>query len=99
VKDVSDNTALGYDIESRFLDGRIKRIEVKAAAVRNGDLRFFLSENEHQQSRVLAGYVFALVTGIGTARPRIEEFSGGEMPPAALHPVNYEVRLRMPEHG
>lgn len=98
VNDVSHYTRLGYDIESRFIDGSIKRIEVKAAALRDDALRFFLSENEHRQSILLEGYVFALVTCIGTARPRIDEFSGGELPPTSLHAVNYEVRLRKPKH-
>ena len=98
VRDVSDDTSLGYDIESLFDDGQFKRIEVKAAAVRDGDFRFFLSENERSKSQTLDGYIFALVTGVESDEPRIYEFDGRELPVDALYAVNYEVRLKNPRH-
>ncbi|MDB6151881.1 MAG: hypothetical protein JWL90_334 [Chthoniobacteraceae bacterium] len=97
VTDVSDNTSLGYDIESFTNEGQPKRIEVKATAHRGGDLRFFLSENERRCSQDLEGYTFALVTGVRTTAPRIYEFHGRELPKKSLHPVNFEVRLKCPQ--
>ena len=95
-KDVSDNTSLGYDIASFFEDGRAKYIEVKAAALRGDDVRFFLSRNEWEKSRELDGYVFALVTGLGGSEPVILEFNGSSLPPDSLHPEQFEARLKMP---
>ena len=96
VLDVSDDTSLGYDIESFSREGAPKRIEVKAAAHRGGDLRFFLSENERKRSREIKGYTIALVTDVQCSAPRVYECQGLELPEGALHPVNYEVRLRNP---
>lgn len=96
VRDVSDNLSLGYDIESFTESGGPKRIEIKATARRGEDLRFFLSENEKRRSQELEGFTFALVSGVRTLAPKIYEFPGGHLPNAALHPVNYEVRLKAP---
>jgi hypothetical protein len=96
VQDVSDKLNLGYDIESFTKAGAPKRIEVKAAAQRGEDLRFFVSENERRRSETVEGYVFALVTGLDTAEPRILEFDGPKLPTEALYSVSYEVRLKRP---
>ena len=96
VHDVSDNLSLGYDIESFTESGGPKRIEVKATARRGEDLRFYLSENERRRCQELEGYTFALVKGVRTPQPIIYEFPGSHLPKAALHPVNYEVRLKAP---
>jgi hypothetical protein len=94
VVDVSDNLTLGYDIESYNADGSPKRIEVKVAASRGEDFRFFLSRNELSKSHEIEGYAFALVTKMDTSEPVIHEFLGAQLPPESLFPVSYEVRLR-----
>ncbi len=94
VEDVSANAALGYDIRSFNEDASEKLIEVKAASVRGIEWRFFLTENERTKSLMLPGYVFALVQDVESTTPTIWEFSGGELPPDALRPVNYEVRIQ-----
>ena len=96
VRDVSEEIGLGYDIESFTTEGTPRRIEVKAAASRGDDLRFFLSENERLRSLSQNGYVFNLVTDLNTPTPTIFEFDGTELPAEALYPVNYEVRLLYP---
>ena len=96
VEDVSANAALGYDIRSFHDDSSEKLIEVKAASVRSTEWRFFLTENERTKSLLLPGYVFALVQDVESTTPTIWEFSGGELPPDALRPVNYEVRIKAP---
>lgn len=98
VDDVSNDTSLGFDIESFEEDGTRKPIEVKALAYRGEDIRFFLSENERRASQKLNGYTFALVADLGTKKPTIHEFPGKELPKAAMHAVNYEVRLKTPPH-
>ena len=97
VVDVSDDVSIGYDIRSFTDDGHPKPIEVKAAATWGADLRFFLSENERQKSQELPHYTFALVTNMDSGTPTIYEFGGATLPLAALHPVNYEVRLKAPD--
>lgn len=94
VKDVSDNLSLGYDIDSFFENGDPKPIEVKAAARRGEDWRFFLSENERRAAASLPGYHFVLVSGVESTAPDLREFPGSELPTAALFPVQYEVKLR-----
>ncbi len=96
VRDVSDDLTLGYDIQSFTHDGQLKPIEVKAVAKWGADLRFFLSENERLRSQALPNYTFALVAHMDSNEPTIFEFQGATLPPAALHPVNYEVRLKGP---
>ncbi|MCH9651897.1 MAG: DUF3883 domain-containing protein [Deltaproteobacteria bacterium] len=93
VKDVSNRPALGYDIASFTADGEPKPIEVKAAATRKRGLKFFLSENELYWSTRLKNYTFALVTGLDSEGPCIHEFPAKELPPEALRPRNYEVRV------
>jgi hypothetical protein len=96
IKDVSDNFSLGYDIASFTSAGQPKPIEVKAAARRGGDVRFFLSEHERRVSEKTEGYTFALVVHHDKRRPVIAEFLGKDLPPEAAHPVAYEFRLKAP---
>jgi hypothetical protein len=96
VRDVSNQVSLGYDIESFTLVGERKPIEVKAAARRGEDCRFFLSENEMNQARHMPNYHFVLVFDVESNHPELREFAGSELPDAALHPTQYEVRLRHP---
>jgi len=94
VRSVSDNTALGYDIDSFHLDGRSKPIEVKACSRSGGSIGFFLSINELRVSRRRGGYTFALVTEIDETSPTVMEFAGSELPKGALLPIEYAVRLK-----
>jgi len=94
VQDVSANVLLGYDIASFTNEGAARPVEVKAAAKRGDDLRFFVSEGERVQSRTMPNYTFALVTGVESSRPTILEFAGTDLSPEALRPVAYEARLR-----
>ena len=94
VEDISDNVSLGYDIASFTTDGQTKPIEVKAAARIGNDLRFFFSEKERSRSLSMPNYTFALVLDVNSASPKISEFSGKQLPPTALHPIAYEVRIR-----
>jgi len=96
VQDVGINLSLGYDIASFTVRGQPKPIEVKAAARRGPDLRFFLSENERRQSRTLANYTFALVLDVESDSPQILEFSGESLPLDALFPASYQVRIEAP---
>lgn len=94
VRDVSDNVSLGYDIASFTAEGRSKPIEVKAAAKRGNDLRFFLSENERLKAAQLPDYHFVLVLNVESKKPLLHEFAGQDLPKDALFPAQYEVRLR-----
>lgn len=96
VRDVSNDVTLGYDIESFTQEGVPKPIEVKAAAKRGADCRFFLSENEKQKARDLPNYYFILVFDVESKTPVLREFAGSALPANALHPVQYEVRLKRP---
>ena len=93
---MSANAALGYDIRSFHNDGSDKLIEVKAARASRTEWRFFLTENERTKSVLLPGYTFALVQDVDSTTPTIWEFPGGQLPPDALQPVNYEVRIKAP---
>lgn len=94
VKDVSDDVSLGYDIASFTSEGESKPIEVKAAAKRGNDLRFFLSENERIKADTLPNYHFVLVLDVESNKPGLREFVGNALPSESLHPIQYEVRLR-----
>jgi hypothetical protein len=94
VKDVSDDVSLGYDIASFTSEGESKPIEVKAAAKRGNDLRFFLSENERIKASTLPNYHFVLVLDVESNKPVLREFVGNALPSESLHPIQYEVRLR-----
>ena len=94
VEDVSHDLSLGYDIASFTHKGRPKPIEVKAAAKRGADCRFFLSENERIKALALPDYHFVLVFDVKSKKPVICEFRGKSLPSKVLHPVQYEVRLR-----
>jgi hypothetical protein len=94
VRDVSDEVSLGYDIASFTSEGDSKPIEVKAAAKRGNDLRFFLSENERIKASALPNYHFVLVLGVESNKPVLREFAGNALPSESLHPIQYEVRLR-----
>lgn len=94
VKDVSDDCSLGYDISSFTNEGNPKPVEVKAAAKRGNDSRFFLSENERLKANALPDYHFVLVFDVEAKNPVLREFRGKDLPPDALHPIEYEVRLR-----
>lgn len=94
VRDVSDEVSLGYDIASFTSGGDIKPIEVKAAAKRGNDLRFFLSENERIKASTLPNYHFVLVLNVESDKPVLREFIGNALPSESLHPIQYEVRLR-----
>ncbi len=94
VRDVSNDISLGYDIASFTSEGESKPIEVKAAAKRGRDLRFFLSENERIKASALPNYHFVLVLAVESKKPILREFAGNELPNAALYPTQYEVRLR-----
>jgi hypothetical protein len=97
VRDVSHDVSLGYDIESFTLEGQRKPIEVKAAAKRGNDCRFFLSENERLKADSLPNYHFVLVFDVESENPLLREFAGHSLPSEALHPMQYEVRLRADE--
>lgn len=94
VRDVSDDVSLGYDIASFTSNGESKPIEVKAAAKRGNDLRFFLSENERIKASTLPNYHFVLVLDVESNKPVLREFVGNALPSESLHPIQYEVRLR-----
>ncbi len=94
VKDVSDDVSLGYDIASFTSEGESKPIEVKAAAKRGNDLRFFLSENERIKADTLPNYHFVLVLDVESNKPVLREFVGNALPSESLHPIQYEVKLR-----
>jgi len=96
VDDVSKEVSLGYDIASFTLDGRPRPIEVKAAARLGRDCRFFLSENERLKAQSLPDYHFVLVFDVESKKPHLREVAAHDLPPEALHPVQYEVRLRKP---
>ena len=93
-RDVSDDGSLGYDIASFTSEGRSKPIEVKAAAKRGNDLRFFLSENERVKASELPDYHLVLVLNVESKKPLMHDFTGRDLPKDALFPVQYEVRLR-----
>ena len=93
VRDVSYDVSLGYDISSFTLEGEAKPIEVKAAARRGADCRFFLSENERVKAGALSNYHFALVFDVESSSPILREFTGSSLPVEALNPIQYEVRL------
>ncbi|MFO1440072.1 MAG: DUF3883 domain-containing protein [Verrucomicrobiaceae bacterium] len=97
VRDVSHEVSLGYDIESFTLEGQRKPIEVKAAAKRGNDCRFFLSENEKRHAHDLPNYHFVLVFDVESKKPVLHEFAGCDLPGDALHPIQYEVRLKHPQ--
>ena len=94
VEDVSHDLTLGYDIASFTFEGRPKPIEVKAAAKRGADCRFFLSENERLKALALPDYHFVLVFDVESTKPALRELGGQSLPSEVLHPVQYEVRLR-----
>lgn len=93
VKDVSSKISLGYDIDSFTDEGYPKPIEVKAAAMRGTNSRFFLSENERRKASEIPNYHFVLVFNVSSKSPQLREFKGTELPSNSLHPTNYEVRL------
>lgn len=70
VINVSDNIALGYDIEVRNLaDNIIKRIEVKTESF---DKSFIITSNEISQSRKYDNYYIYVVRDVKSSQPKIQ---------------------------
>jgi len=74
VKRVSvDDDTLGYDVLSFDQDGSERYIEVKTSAKKSTNIRFFMSQNEHDASRTLNNYYIYYVDGINDIKPRITQ--------------------------
>ncbi len=97
VEDVSSDPALGYDIKSFYADGSDKRIEVKAVSARDGQWRFYLTDNELEKSTALDGYVFALVSKMNSSNPHIWEIPAVQLPDDAIYPCTYLIYLESPK--
>lgn len=96
VRRVSADHTLGYDIESRDVDGSIKHIEVKAIRRDPALACFYFTENERQKSRSLPNYWLYLVTGAGKDRPDIQWFPAEALKDEFLSPVVHVARMPLP---
>ena len=95
-QDVSDRPSLGYDIESSELDGTPRYIEVKAATLSGAVVSFVISKNEVRVSRGRPNYRLYLVFRADSGAPEVRDASPQEVTDAALTPLNYQVKLRLP---
>jgi hypothetical protein len=93
VKLVSDQPALGYDIQSFEHDGRPRHIEVKAARQSGRRLVFFMTRNELAQCRALMNYHFYLVLDAGSTHPTVFTVQAADVQADCLAPINYLATL------
>ena len=95
-EDVSDKPSLGYDILSSELDGTPRYIEVKAATLSGAVVSFVISKNEVRVSRGRPNYHLYLVFRADSGAPEVRDASPQEVTDAALTPINYQAKLRLP---
>jgi hypothetical protein len=93
VKRVSDNPSLGYDIESRDIDGTKMFIEVKAVRSLEDILSFYLSRNEWEKSQSMDNYYFYFVSCSKEQKHDLAFIQGKELLPKYIWPSEYLVKL------
>lgn len=92
---LKDDT-LGYDILSLDENGNKKYIEVKSTTGKEGDINFFISDNEKKQAETLENYYIYIVFEANTVSPKIwkiKEPFKKHSDKLKLTPVNYKVQL------
>jgi hypothetical protein len=97
VRSVSNQPALGYDINSFEADGRNRYIEVKAARFSKGRFDFFVTRNEVAKSCNLQNYHFYLVVDAESGKPEVFDVKANELSADCLSPVNYIASLAVPK--
>jgi hypothetical protein len=93
MKPVSDQPALGYDIQSFEVDGRPRHIEVKATRQSGRRLVFFVTRNELAKCRSLPNYYFYLVVNAQSQNRTVLMLEAGDVRAEWLEPVNYLAAL------
>jgi hypothetical protein len=96
IRSVSNQPALGYDIQSFELDGTDRHIEVKAARYSKGRFDFFVTKNEVAKSRKLPNYHFYLVVNAKSQKPAVFDIEADEVHADCLSPINYSAALTRP---
>ncbi|MBS1503853.1 MAG: DUF3883 domain-containing protein [Bacteroidetes bacterium] len=87
---------LGYDIESRDINGKKKLIEVKSTVKKSGHATFFLSGTELDLSRDLKNYYIYYVYDVQSTKPMVWQIANPFNPQQAgvdLQPAAYEVTI------
>lgn len=93
VNNVSQNRGLGYDIESREIDGTPRFIEVKTIQKRNNSITFYISRNELKKGNSLNNYWIYCVLNPDSEKPEIRHFPITALNDKWLIPETYFVEV------
>lgn len=93
VNNVSKNRGLGYDIESREIDGTPRLIEVKTIQKRNDSITFYISRNELKKGNSLKNYWIYCVLNPDSEKPEVRHFPITALSETWLIPETYFVEV------